>query len=58
MYDSARSPEKVLLIVPNAEHDTTNPQLYESTVVGFLDKAFQSAAFMGSKPNLPNMQMM
>jgi hypothetical protein len=61
MYDSARSPEKVLLIVPNAEHDTTystNPQLYESTVVGFLDKAFRSAAFMGSKPNLPNMQMM
>lgn len=50
MYNSARSPEKFLLIVPNAEHDTTystNPQLYESTVVGFLERAFQSAAFMG-----------
>ena len=50
MYDAARSPEKLLLVVPNAEHDTTystNPQLYESTVVGFLEKALQRAALVG-----------
>jgi fermentation-respiration switch protein FrsA (DUF1100 family) len=50
MYNAPRSPEKLLLVVPNAEHDTTyskNPQLYESTVVGFLEKAFQRAAFVG-----------
>ena len=50
MYDAARRPEKLLLVVPNAEHDTTystNPQLYESTVVGFLEKALQRAALVG-----------
>lgn len=43
MYRAALSPNKALLIVPNAEHDstfTTAPNLYESTVVGFLRKAF------------------
>lgn len=41
MYDASLSPEKVLLIVPHAEHDTTYssaPHLYESTVVSFLSK--------------------
>ena len=41
MYDAALSPEKVLLIVPHAEHDTTfssAPHLYESTVISFLSK--------------------
>ena len=41
MYDAALSREKVLLIVPHAEHDTTYssaPHLYESTVVSFLNK--------------------
>jgi pimeloyl-ACP methyl ester carboxylesterase len=44
MFDAARSPEKQLLVVPNAEHDTTfesAPHLYESTVIGFLDRALQ-----------------
>jgi uncharacterized protein len=44
MFDAARSPEKQLLIIPNAEHDTTfesAPHLYESTVIGFLDHALQ-----------------
>lgn len=42
MYDAARNPEKKLLIVPNAEHDTTYitaPRLYEDTVVRFLKNA-------------------
>jgi pimeloyl-ACP methyl ester carboxylesterase len=50
MYDAARSPEKLLLVVQGAEHDTTfstNPQLYESTVVGFLEEAFQRATLVG-----------
>ena len=50
MYNTALSPEKLLLVVPNAEHDTTyssSPQLYESTVVGFLEKTFQRAAVVG-----------
>ena len=50
MYNVALSPEKLLLVVPNAEHDTTystEPQLYESTVVDFLQKAFQRAALVG-----------
>ncbi len=41
MYDAALSPDKVLLIVPHAEHDTTYsfaPHLYESTVLSFLSK--------------------
>lgn len=40
MYDYARSPQKQILIVPGAEHDstyTTSPELYESTVERFLD---------------------
>jgi uncharacterized protein len=39
MFDAARSPKTQLLVVPNAEHDTTfqtEPQLYESTVTRFL----------------------
>lgn len=42
MYNAALSPNKGLLIIPNAEHDTTyttDPQLYQSTVVKFLEKA-------------------
>lgn len=42
MYNAALSPNKALLIVPNAEHDSTYtaaPQLYESTVISFLKKA-------------------
>jgi len=42
MYDSALSPHKALLIVPNAEHDTTfvtDPSLYSDTVVRFLNSA-------------------
>jgi uncharacterized protein len=60
MYESVRSPEKVLLILPNAQHGTTystDPQLYESTAVGFLDKALQSCCFYGRKQNLPSMRM-
>ncbi len=41
MYDAALSPDKALLIVPDATHDatyTTAPQLYESAVVGFLKR--------------------
>ena len=50
MYDAALSPDKVLLIVPGAEHDTTfstPPQLYESTVVDFLQSAFSAATLVG-----------
>lgn len=42
MYNAALSPEKRILLVPGAEHDTTYisaPQLYQSTVIHFLDKA-------------------
>jgi uncharacterized protein len=42
MYDAALSPDKSLLIVPDATHDSTYataPQLYESAVVQFLEKA-------------------
>jgi pimeloyl-ACP methyl ester carboxylesterase len=40
MYQAALSPQRELLIVPGAEHDstyTTSPKLYESTVIQFLD---------------------
>jgi uncharacterized protein len=39
MYQAALSPQKELLIVPGAEHDSTymtSPELYESTVIQFL----------------------
>jgi uncharacterized protein len=42
MYDAALSPDKSLLVVPGATHDstyTTDPQLYESKVLQFLEKA-------------------
>ena len=42
MYDAALSPDKALLIVPNATHDSTYetaPQLYESAVLHFLERA-------------------
>ena len=45
MFDAARSPDKLLLVVPGAEHDTTfstNPQIYESAVEGFLEKSFSA----------------
>ena len=47
MYNAARSPQKRLLVIPNAEHDTTYqtaPQLYESTVKRFLEDALQRPA--------------
>jgi fermentation-respiration switch protein FrsA (DUF1100 family) len=42
MYNTALSPEKGLLIVPGASHDSTYlaaPLLYESAIVGFLERA-------------------
>ena len=47
MFDAALSDEKRILVVPNAEHDSTYstaPQLYESAVVDFLQEALQRAA--------------
>jgi uncharacterized protein len=47
MYQAALSRQKRLLIVPGAEHDstyTTSPQLYESTVIQFLDALPHSTA--------------
>jgi pimeloyl-ACP methyl ester carboxylesterase len=47
MYNAARSPQKRLLVIPYAEHDTTYqtaPQLYESTVKRFLEAALQRPA--------------
>ena len=44
---TTRSPQKRLLVIPNAEHDTTYqtaPQLYESTVKRFLKDALQRPA--------------
>jgi fermentation-respiration switch protein FrsA (DUF1100 family) len=55
MYNAARSPQKRLLVIPNAEHDTTYqtaPQLYESTVKRFLEDAFQHPAPPGERSNL------
>lgn len=40
MYQAALSPQKKLLIIPGADHETTystSPNLYESAVIGFLD---------------------
>jgi fermentation-respiration switch protein FrsA (DUF1100 family) len=48
MYDAALSPEKILLIVPDADHDSTYstaPQLYEAMVSRFLDKALRQRRF-------------
>lgn len=42
MYNAASNPRKELLIVPNAEHDTTHaaaPRLYEANVARFLERA-------------------
>jgi len=42
MFDMARSPQKRLLVIPNADHDTTfqtAPHLYESVVIQFLEEA-------------------
>jgi hypothetical protein len=42
MYDTSPSLEKLLLIVPGADHDTsfrTAPQMYEATILRFLAKA-------------------
>lgn len=50
MYGASQSPAKRLLIVPHAEHDTTfstDPKLYESTVMDFLQAAFQRAGAVG-----------
>ena len=43
MFDTARSPGTRLLVIPNADHDTTfqtAPHLYESVVIQFLQEAF------------------
>ena len=45
MYNAALSPQKALLIVPNADHDSTfiaAPHLYQDTVVHFLQTALSS----------------
>lgn len=54
MYRTAQNPKKELLVVPGAEHDstyTTDLNLYEATVVAFLNKALQkevsSCTFVG-----------
>jgi uncharacterized protein len=55
MYNAARSPEKLLLVVPSAEHETTystNPQLYESTVAGFLGKIVPANRACEKQPDL------
>jgi hypothetical protein len=42
MFDMARSRQKRLLVIPNADHDTTfqtAPHLYESVVIQFLEEA-------------------
>jgi len=42
MYDAATSPEKAMLIIPGANHNSTfdaNPALYEAKVLAFLDTA-------------------
>jgi uncharacterized protein len=57
MYNAAQSPDKDLLIVPDADHDSTfknAPQLYESVVVRFLEKVSLAASGRG-KENLPNL---
>jgi pimeloyl-ACP methyl ester carboxylesterase len=44
MYQAAASPEKELLIVPGADHDSTysaDPKVYESTVVNFLNNCIE-----------------
>jgi pimeloyl-ACP methyl ester carboxylesterase len=44
MYDAARNSQKRILMIPNADHDTTyatSSQLYESTVMDFLRGALQ-----------------
>lgn len=44
MLEAARNPGTRLLVVPNAEHDATfqtAPQLYESTVIQFLEDVFR-----------------
>ena len=51
MYDAALSPDKALLIVPHADHDTTYssaPHLYESTVISFLSKNQAPTALDGA----------
>jgi dipeptidyl aminopeptidase/acylaminoacyl peptidase len=43
MYNAARSPGKMLLIVPGADHDATYrtaPDLYQGTVLRFLEEVF------------------
>ena len=64
MFEAARSPEKRLLLVPMAGHDATYqtaPQLYESTVIRFLEDAFRQPPRRVSKnariPLSPNVSM-
>jgi uncharacterized protein len=45
MYNAPRCPEKRLLVVPNAGHDSTYqaaPQPYESAVIRFPEEAFEA----------------
>lgn len=59
MYDAALSPFKDLLLVPNADHDSTftaAPQEYESTVLSFLKKVSLTDDGGRGKKNLPHLQ--
>ena len=44
MYDAAVSPTKAILVIPNADHDSTfdtNPNLYEASLLAFLSGAIR-----------------
>ena len=50
MYEAAQSPQKALLVVPGAGHNTTyrtSPQQYETAVLDFLQKVFSEKETQG-----------
>src|SRR5262249_60266600 len=54
MYDVAVSPTKAILVIPNADHDSTfdtNPNLYAATLLTFLSAAIRPNQSM--KPTTP-----
>ena len=54
MFDMARSPQKRILVMPNADHDTTfqtAPHLYESVVIQFLQEALNERKKKMSRPD-------
>ena len=54
MYDVAVSPTKAILVIPNADHDSTfdtNPNLYEANLLAFLSAAIRPNQTM--KPTAP-----